>query len=74
VLPVNSRWLKERVLNVASTSGLPSTTATSSGGKTCPSILRTVSLVRGVSSDGFSIARLPAASVAASGMIVRENG
>ena len=42
--------------------------------KVSASIRRITSLVRGVSSDGLSIARLPAASAVASGMNVSANG
>ncbi len=52
----------------------PVTTATSSTANSAASIVSMRRLVCGVSSEGFSITRLPAASAVASGMKVNEKG
>ncbi|SSS47631.1 Uncharacterised protein [Acinetobacter baumannii] len=74
VLPVNNRWSKGSALNSAPTSGPPKITATSSIEKFAASMREITSLVRGVSSEGLSIARLPAAIAVARGISVREIG
>ena len=74
VEPVNSRWSNGSAQNACATSGPPVTTATSSGSKRAASSCPSRAAVRGVSSDGFSITRLPAASASISGPIDRNSG
>ncbi len=74
VLPVNNKWSKGNALNSAPISGPPKTTTTSSTEKFAASMREITSLVRGVSSDGLSIALLPAAIAVARGISVREIG
>ena len=67
VEPVNTRWAQGWALNSVATSTPPLTSATTSGAKCSASAAASTAAVRGAISDGFSMARLPAASTLASG-------
>ena len=74
VLPVNTRWSNGSAAKASPTSEPPVTTATCSSAKS-PAPWSTISSdVFGVCSEGFSIARLPAAIAVASGVRQRLAG
>ena len=66
-LPVNIRWSKGRWLNSTPTSTPPVTTATIRGSSSFAKTDASTSAVLGVTSEGLSIARLPAANTQANG-------
>ncbi|MNT08217.1 hypothetical protein D3C72_1429530 [compost metagenome] len=74
VEPVNSRWSKGSAVKALATSASPLTTMISSGAKCCGTSCANKAAKRGVYSDSFTMARLPAASAPASGPTVRYSG
>ena len=74
VEPVKNRWSNGSRENAAPASALPTMVATFSNGNRPARNSARNSAVRGASSEGFTITRLPAASAAISGMIARWNG
>ena len=65
--PVNIRWSKGSAAKALPTTASPVTTWTSSGAKIPATAVRRAAENCGVSSEGFTIARLPAASAPISG-------
>ena len=67
VEPVKNRWSNGSLANAAPVSAPPVTTVNSSGAKRCAIASASSADVAGVTSDGFSITRLPAASAPIAG-------
>ena len=74
VEPVNRRWSKGSSANCWLISGPPVTTATSSSAKYLGIVSANRAAVSGTNSEGFSNARLPAASALVRGATVKPNG
>ena len=63
MLPVKSKWSKDKLLNAAATSGPPVITAASEASKNSLNIFSVRSEVAGVNSDGLIITLFPAAKM-----------
>ena len=74
VEPVKSRWSNGIATNALPMSASPVMTVISSGAKVSATACRISSEVRGVSSDGLIMTRLPAASAAIAGPIANWYG
>ncbi|MCY1461247.1 hypothetical protein D9M71_788830 [compost metagenome] len=68
VLPVYTRWSNGWALKASASSTSPVTTPISSGSRCSANSCATNSAVRGTTSDGLRMARLPAASTEAKGL------